>query len=290
MFVFYVGLCWVFLLLPQELNWFFTELIIPFVLILIVYWIIYYSFQWPLTGRTSISGYERKHNRLLGSIKSNRWEQRMPRAEQNQLPCPVSCWRHPQSILWAVCVQTKESHVGRGSGEKANPEANNKLYFPSVKHSVIWASQYAPPRKTGSSWVEMPRDIPVFKDLPLYLELPLVPWVAISTVDQQRHWSYRTSFSNAFKSTWPIGHASPGAFLLFSPPCPPRTPLHLLSDSQGQADGWCQLMVDVVLCPWASSWVWPMKIPGRKLEEERRVQWPLCLKGWPCPTMKCHYS
>lgn len=98
----------------------------------------------------------------------------MPRAEQNQLPCPVGCWRHPQSILRAVCVQTKESHVGRGSGEKANPEANNKLCFPSVKHSVIWALQYAPPRKTGSSWVGMPRDTLVFKDLPnihWYLEL-----------------------------------------------------------------------------------------------------------------------
>ena len=123
---------------------------------------------------TGISRYKCKHNWILVSIQSNRWEQRVPRVQQNQLLCTVSCWRHPQSVLWAVCVyvQTKESHVGRGSGEKVSPETDNKIYFTSVKLSVIWALQYAPPRKTWY-WVGM-QHILVFKDLPnfhWYLEL-----------------------------------------------------------------------------------------------------------------------
>lgn len=35
--------------------------------------------------------------------------------------------------------------------------------------------------------------------------------------------------------------------------------------------GLCQNILDVVLYPWASGWVWPVEIPGRKSEEGRRV-------------------
>lgn len=75
--------------------------------------------------------------------------------------------------------QTRDSHVGRGCGGKANPQVNNKIHFPSnILLSGLW--NMLPQERQGSSWDGMQRDVLVFKDFAnflWYLELRSQWWV-----------------------------------------------------------------------------------------------------------------